>query len=140
MMFLLDTDVVSEFRKLTTGKMDSHVDAWARNVPEFRLFLSSVCVFEIEKGVLRMERLDRRHGAALRKWFDGYILPSFEGRILDFDTVVARRCAALHVPDPRSERDAMIAATALVHSMTVVTRHVTDFEPMGVPVLNPWLA
>ena len=138
-MFLLDTNVVSEFRKLTTGKMDVHVHAWARKVPEFRLFLSSVCVFEVEKGVLQMERRDQRQGAALRAWFDRYLLPSFEGRILVFDTAIARRCAALHVPDPRADRDAMIAATALVHGMTVVTRNVADFQPMGVPLFNPWL-
>jgi hypothetical protein len=140
MMFLLDTNVMSEFRKLTTGRMDVHGRAWAKKVPEFRLYLSSVCVFEVEKGVLQMECRDRRQGSALREWFDGYLLPSFEGRILVFDTVIARRCAALHVPDPRADRDAMIAATALVHGMTVVTRNVADFEPMRVPVLNPWLA
>ena len=118
--------------------MDGNVRAWAGRVPEFRLFLSSVCVFEVEKGVLQMERRDPKQGWALRKWFSGYLLPSFEGRILVFDAVTALRCAALHVPDPRSERDAMIAATALVHGMTVVTRNVADFAPMGVPTLNPW--
>jgi predicted nucleic acid-binding protein len=139
MKFLLDTDVISEFRKLTTGRMDSNVRAWAARVPESQLFLSSICVFEVEKGVLQMERRDQRQGWALREWFSGYILPSFEGRILGFDRETALRCAALHIPDPRSERDSMIAATALMHGMTVVTRNVADFQPMGVPLFNPWL-
>lgn len=95
-------------------------------------------VFELERGVLLMERRDGVAGAILRRWLDGLVLPNFAGRILATDTAVARRAAALHVPDPRPERDALIAATALVHGLTVVTRNVTDFAPMGVPLFNPW--
>jgi predicted nucleic acid-binding protein len=140
MMFLLDTNVISELRKVTTPRMDPNVRAWAARVPESRLILSSICVFEVEKGVLQMERHGRTQGWALRKWFSGHILPSFEGRILAYDAAIALCCAALYIRDPRSERDAMIAATASVHGMTVVTRNAADFEPMGVPLLNPWQA
>ncbi len=87
-----------------------------------------------------MERRDPAQGRALRYWMNEQVLIGFAGRVLAMDAQVSLRCAALHVPDPRPEIDAIIAATALVHGMTVVTRNVTDFEPMGVPVLNPWLA
>jgi len=101
-------------------------------------FISSVTVYELEVGILLMERRDRAQGAVLRAWMDRQVLPRFEGRILSIDTDVARRAAALHVPDPRPERDAFIAATALVHGMTVVTRNAADYAPTGVQVLNPW--
>ena len=78
------------------------------------------------------------HGAILRAWMEGHVLPAFADRILAIDTIVARRCAQLHVPDPKSERDAFIAATALVHGLTVVTRNVADFAATGVVTLNPW--
>jgi predicted nucleic acid-binding protein len=85
-----------------------------------------------------LERRDKAQGAMLRAWIDTRVLPAFDGRILSVDTAVAKRCARLHVPDPRADRDALIAATALVHRLTVVTRNVADFEAMGVDLLNPW--
>jgi toxin FitB len=90
-------------------------------------------------GALQIARKDAAQGAILRAWIDDQILSRFEGRILAVDTAVAQRCARLHVPDPRAERDALIAATAMVHGLTVVTRDVADFEPMGVALLNPWV-
>jgi predicted nucleic acid-binding protein len=140
MNYLLDTNVLSEFRKSSTGKIDSRVKSWAEAVPDLYLYLSAVTVFEIEVGVLLKERRDRFQGRLLRTWMEEYVLRGFAGRILPFDAEIAQRCAVLHVPNPRPERDAMIAATALVYGMTVVTRHVADFETAGIPVLNPWLA
>jgi predicted nucleic acid-binding protein len=102
------------------------------------MYLSVVTILEIEAGALVMSRRDSAQGAVLRHWIDDQVLPAFEGRVLPIDTAVARRCARLHVPDPRPERDALIAATALVHGLRVVTRNVQDFEPMGVELLNPW--
>jgi predicted nucleic acid-binding protein len=99
---------------------------------------STRTIHELELGILLLERKDKRQGAILRAWIDTRVLTEFEGRILPIDVAVARRCAKLRVPDPRPMRDALIAATALVHSMTVVTRNVRDFEPMGVEILNPW--
>lgn len=93
---------------------------------------------ELETGVLQIERRDTAQGALLRAWLDGHVLPEFAGRVLPVDTAVAQRCARLHVPDRRSERDALIAATALVHGMTVVTRNVADFVETGVAIVNPW--
>lgn len=137
-MFVLDTNVVSELRKAKAGKADRGVVAWASSVAAEDLFVSVVTVLELETGVLLLQRRDPQQAALFRAWLDQHVLPAFAGRVLPVDTAVAQRCAALHVPDPRSERDALIAATALVHRMTVVTRNVSDFQSTGVPLLNPW--
>lgn len=137
-MYLLDTNVVSELRKERSGKINRNVKAWAKSVSATTLFLSAISVLEIEIGILLVERRDRSQGALLRSWLEGHVLPAFNDRILAVDTEVARRCAALHVPGRCSDRDALIAATAFVHGMTVVTRNVEDFGPTGVTILNPW--
>lgn len=137
-MYILDTNVVSELRKIRLGKADSHVADWADSIDAADLYLSAITVQELEIGVLLAERRDPAQGAIFRAWLNGHVLPAFTGRILAVDTAVAQRSARLHVPDPRPVRDALIAATALVHGMTVVTRNVADFEPTGVSTLNPW--
>jgi toxin FitB len=136
-MFLLDTNVISELRR--PERADGNVVAWAGAISAASFFLSAISILEIELGTLQIARKDAAQGAVLRAWIDDQILPRFEGRILAVDTAVAQRCARLHVPDPRAERDALIAATAMVHGLTVVTRDVADFEPMGVALLNPWV-
>ena len=136
MMYLLDTNVVSELRKAGTDKIDRNVQFWARQIAVSDLYLSVITLLELELGILSIERRDSGQGAVLRSWLDEHVIPSFSGRILDIDTTIARRCAALHVPDRRSDRDALIAATALVHGMTVVTRNVADFEPTGAMLFN----
>lgn len=137
-MFVLDTNVVSELRKAKAGKADPNVARWAGAVLPGALFISAISVLELETGVLLVERRDAVQGAILRAWLDNHVLPAFAGRVLPVDTAVAQRCAQLHVPNPRTDRDALIAATALVHGMTVVTRNVADFEPTGVSIFNPW--
>jgi hypothetical protein len=139
-MYLLDTNVISEFRKASAGKADRQVAAWANSVSTESMFLSAVCILEMEMGALLMERRDPRQGAVLRSWLEDRVLPAFAGRVLPVETSVALRCATLHVPNPRSYRDSLIAATAMIHGMTVVTRNTSDFEPTGVALLNPWLA
>ncbi|WP_265287685.1 type II toxin-antitoxin system VapC family toxin [Verminephrobacter eiseniae] len=138
MMYVLDTNVVSELRKVRLGKADAGVTAWTQSVDAADLFVSAITIMELELGVLSIERKDATQGAMLRSWLEQQVLPEFSGRTLPVDTAVARRCARLHVPDKRGERDALIAATALVHGMTVVTRNVGDFRFTGVIVLNPW--
>ena len=137
-MHLLDTNVVSELRKLRSGRADAQVSRWAASVPVGGFFISAITLLELEKGVLLVARRDTVQGTLLRAWMNEQVIPGFAGRVLPVDDVVALRCAALHVPDPQPERDALIAATALVHGMTVVTRNVADFLPMGVPLFNPW--
>lgn len=139
-MFLLDTNLVSELRKAKSGKADPGVTAWATSVLPASLYLSAITILELETGILRVERRDAAQGSLLRNWFDGHVLPAFAGRILPVDTAVAQCCARLHVPDPRSDRDALIAATAIVHGMTIVTRNLVDFQPTGVALINPWRA
>jgi hypothetical protein len=137
-MYLLDTNVVSELRKVKSRRAHSKVVAWNDSVAPAETFISAITVMELELGVLRIERRDPGQGSIMRGWMDERVLPAFGGRVLPIDSVVAQRCAALHVPDPRPERDAYIAATALTHGMTVVTRNVQDFELIGVATLNPW--
>jgi hypothetical protein len=137
-MYLIDTNVWSELRN--RGRGDANVRAWAATANEAEIYLSVVTVFELERGVQLMERRDAQQGARLRDWLEQHVLAPFHEQILTIDVAIARRCARLHVPDPRPERDALLAATALTHGLTVVTHNTADFEPMGVALLNPWLA
>jgi predicted nucleic acid-binding protein len=135
-MFLLDTNVISELRR--PDKADRNVTAWASTHPVASFFISAISILEIELGARLIARKDHTQGNVLRRWIDDQILTRFDRRILAIDTAVAQRCAQLHVPDPRADRDALIAATALVHGLSVVTRNVADFAPTGVALLNPW--
>ena len=137
-MYLLDTNVVSELRKVRLGRADAQVARWAQEVAVAQLYISVITVHELEIGVLLLQRRDAVQGAVLRSWMDDYVLPAFAGRILPVDTAVVQRSAQLHVPDPQPFRDGLIAATALVHGMTVVTRNVADFARTEVALLNPW--
>ncbi|MDO5505447.1 MAG: type II toxin-antitoxin system VapC family toxin [Pseudoxanthomonas suwonensis] len=139
-MYLLDTLVVSELRKVRANKADPRVVGWANSVDTHLLHLSVVSVEELELGVLLAERRDPQKGAILRKWLHRQVMVAFDRRILAVDSGVALRSAALHCPDPRPIRDALIAATALEHGLTVVTRNTAAFSPMGVALLDPWQA
>ncbi len=138
-MYLLDTNVLSELRKISIGKADLKVTAWAETVDAADLYLSVITIQELEMGILLLERRDVKQGKLLRAWMTRSVLTNFVDRILPVDVAVAQRSASLSVPDPRPVRDGIIAATALVHCMTVVTRNVVDFETTGVAILNPWL-
>ena len=137
-MYLLDTNVISELRKAKSGRADERVVAWAQSVLTADLYLSVISVLELETGILLMERKDAAQGAVLRTWLQDHVLPAFDRRILPVDLAVVRRCARLHVPDPQTDRDSLIAATALVHSMTVVTRNLVDFKASEVSSIDPW--
>lgn len=138
MKYLLDTNVVSELRKIGDGKADANVLAWVGAEDAARFFLSAITILELERGVLGVQRRDAAQGARLRAWLDSRVRPEFAGRIVPVDDAVATRCAHLHISDRRNEADALTAATALVHDMVVVTRNIRDFEGAGVVVVDPW--
>lgn len=138
MSYLLDTNVVSELRKIGDGKADSRVLAWIAAEDAARFFISALTILELERGALGVQRRDAAQGARLRAWLDNHVRPGFAGRILPVTAEIATRCAHLHIPDRRNEVDALIAATALVHDLAVVTRNVGDFEGAGVVVIDPW--
>jgi predicted nucleic acid-binding protein len=137
-MFVLDTNVVSELRKARLGKANAQVAQWADSCAPTSQYISAITVLELEIGVLRLERRDPAQGAFLRDWLSNHVLSMFAGRILAVDSAVAQCSAGLHVPNLRPVRDALIAATAIIHGMTVATRNVADFTPTGVRLLNPW--
>lgn len=136
-MILLDTNVVSAL-KASRGPTDLQLRAWLEGLSLQTAFLSVVSVLELERGVLRLERRDARQGSALRAWLHDDVLPRFAGRIIAVDDRIAQACAGLHVPLNRPELDALIAATALVHNLTLATRNVRDFAGTGVRLVNPW--
>jgi len=137
-MFLLDTNVVSELRKAGSGRADPNVVAWLSARDAAACYVSAVTLMELDLAILLMERRDPAQGARLRVWMEDHVLPEFSERTIPIERAVALACARLHVPDPRPERDAFIAASALVHGMMIVTRNVADFAPMGVDIVNPW--
>lgn len=138
MSLLLDTNVVSELRKVESGKADAGVTAWVRGIHPADMHISAITLQELEYGVLRSEWRDPRMGALLRAWLDHRVFPLFADRLIPVDAAVARRAARLHVPNRKPWLDALIAATALVHGFAVVTRNVDDFAQTGVRVINPW--
>jgi predicted nucleic acid-binding protein len=138
-MYLLDTNVISELRKSADGRINRGVQSWAEAIFPELMFISAITVLELEIGVLQIERRDKKQGAVLRSWLNQNVLPAFSERVLPVDLAVAQRCASLHVPNPKSERDAMIAASAIEGRMTIVTRNVSDFSQSGVKVFDPWI-
>jgi predicted nucleic acid-binding protein len=139
-MLLLETNVVSELRKIRSGKAGTNVAKWAETLDTATLFVSAITAHELEVGVRLAERRDPAQGAMLRLWLETSVLPAFESRILPVDIAVGRRAARWHVPDPHPINDALIGATAQAHGFTLVTRNTADFAATGVPLLNPWEA
>lgn len=138
-MYLLDTNVISELRKARTDKCHPAVTSWFEKSKTSELYLSTIVVFELKKGILLLQRKDRLQAEHINRWFESHVLANFQGRILPVSTDIAMASAELHIPNPRPERDAFIGATALVHDMTLVTRNTKDFENTGVKLINPWL-
>jgi len=136
--YLLDTNVVSELRKVGDGKADPNLTAWIRAHDARDMCISAITILELERGILSIQRRDIAQGSRLRAWMDGRVRPEFAERTVVIDDAVATRCAHLHIPDRRNEADAIIAATALVHGLAVVTRNIQDFQGTGVVLVDPW--
>ena len=137
-MYLLDTNIISESRKLGTARVDARVALWFARIDVETTYVSAMTIFELECGVQKMERRDAVQGYALRRWLEDQILASYEHRALPLSRAVALICAGLHIPDPKSERDAWIAATAIEAELTLVTRNVADFANVGIRLVNPF--
>ncbi|WP_116092120.1 PIN domain-containing protein [Sphingomonas crusticola] len=134
-MYLLDTPVVLELRKAKAGRTDAGLATWAAGVSRQNLFLSALSLLELESGALQVERQDKAAGAALHEWIDGPVMAAFDGRILAVDAAVVRRRARLPYADAR---DALLAATAIEHGLTLVTRRTAAFKAGRVKLFNPW--
>lgn len=133
-MFLLDTPIVYELRKARAGGAEAGLAAWASGVARERLFLSAVSLVELETSATEAARRDKAAGAVLRGWIDEQLLPAFEGHVLPLDAAVARRRGQLAMPETR---DALFAATALEHGLTLVTRNTAAFKGMRVKLFDP---
>ena len=133
-MYLLDTGVVLELRKAKSGQSDPGLAAWAATIARQRLFISALNLLEIENAAARLGRKDRAAGLAVREWIDSHVVPAFDGRVLPVDVAVVRRRAQLPYANTR---DGLLAATALEHGLTFVTRRVTAFRAGRVKLLNP---
>ena|ERR1700677_4382839 len=142
-MYLLDTNVVSEMRKASrtkasSAKMDPSMKRWVNSSSALDFYLSVITILELERGFNLLYRRDPAQAEVIRLWVRNRVLPSFDGRILSVDLAVVQRCAAIPASNPIEYRDSLIAATALVHGMTVVTRNISHFQFTGVPIINPW--
>lgn len=139
-MYLIDTNVLSELRKIYSHKGHPQVELWKQTVADDDLYISTITIRELHYGILRIQQRDKIQAEILRTWLEKSVLIGFAKRILPITTEIAWRCAELHIPDPRPELDSWIAATALVHDFTLVTRNIKDFSSTGVRLLNPWEA
>ena len=139
-MYLLDTNCPSELRRIRTGRADPNVAAWAALVPLSSVSFSAISIFELQVGITRASLRDPVKADRIRAWLDEAVLPSFQGRILAVDEVIARAAGPLAVARTSDTADVLIAATALVRRLRLVTRNTSDFTTMGVDMLNPWIA
>ncbi len=137
-MYLLDTNIISEIRKINAGRANRGVTDWAKSIDKGLMYMSCISLLEIERGILSLERRDVQQGSLYRSWFENIVKPQFQNRILPIDAETALACAQMHVPDKKSLADSLIAATAKQHNLIVVTRNERDFQFTEVRLLNPF--
>ena len=138
-MYLFDTNILSEIRKINDPKTPPQFTAWFDSIDLDRCHLCVITLLEIEQGILCVRhRGDEAQFARLQRWLNDTVIPTFDARILPVDRHATRICARLHVPDQRPYNDALIAATAIRNDLTLVTRNTCDFAELNVPLLNPF--
>lgn len=140
MKFFFDTNIVSEIRLILSGKANPNFVQWLKTVDMQNCWTSVVVFMEIEKGILRKERKDKFQGEHLKIWLETSIKPLFANRILNIDLETAKICASLHIPNPRPDNDAWIAASCIQHNLTLITRNEADFQNLGMKIINPFIA
>lgn len=134
-MYLVDAPVVLELRKAKAGRTDPGLAAWAAGLSRPQMFLSALSLLELESGANRVEKHDKTAGMALRAWIADQVMPAFDGRILAVDAAVVRQRGRLALADTRN---ALLAATALLHGLTLVTRQTAAFKGARLKLFNPW--
>jgi toxin FitB len=134
--YLLDTNVVSEMRR--RGAMHPKTAAWLGSIAPAQLYISSITIFEIERGVEKVALRDAKRGTELSTWLRRQVLPAFDGRVLTLDAEAALHAARLHAGRARLDADRLVAAIALAHAKVIVTRNVKDFAGLGVMVVDPF--
>ena len=139
MRYLVDTNVISEFRKMRSGRANENVVRYFSHIQPSNIYMSVITFYEFEKGIKQMELRDQDQGEILRNWMENHVIKYWGANILPIDVNVARICAGLHVPNPKSLSDSFIASTAIVHGLALVTRNVKDFEKIDIEVINPFL-
>ena len=137
-MYLLNTNIISELKKLDSGKIHPQVQRWAYSINLMQTKISVVSIIEIRTGILSLARKDQAQAASLDNWFTNRLLPAYRTRTLSVDTEVALICAHLHIPAKRPINDAYISATAIAHNLTLVTRNVRDFQGLPLILENPF--
>jgi len=133
-MYLLDTAMLLDLREARRPESDPALASWAERVPAQQMFLSAVSLLELESAAARAARRAKDGGAAWRDWLDRLVVPAFEGRILPVDAAVIRRRGQLPYAD---DREGLLAATALVHNLTLVTREAKKYRAGRVKLLEP---
>lgn len=137
-MYLFDTNIVSEMRKIKRGDADKQLVTWLQSVSHTDFYTNAVVLMELQRGILGKVRKDPQQAKNLENWFQTAVKTMFEGRILPIDETTATICARLHVPNLTPENDAWIAASAIQHNLTLVTRNTKDFQHPNLRVFNPF--